>query len=260
MKEQTNQPAPEAQQSQPAVPAQPAVPPPPEPSAAADPHLEELKELAARHGRATLMAVVIFLIIVVPIFLVRYYRASAREKASELLSSAKQPGDLDNIVKDYPETPSAPLAMLGFARSLYDKQDYAKAQTTYEAFLARHPKHQLAAVAEMGKAHCLEGKGLVQDALKSFDSFLAANKEHYLRTQAVLGKARCLHQLGKTAEARVVIEDFVSANPKSPWKPRAEEMLEEFKRPPVTAAPRMESLIPPATNALLPSLIPPPAN
>jgi outer membrane protein assembly factor BamD (BamD/ComL family) len=218
-----------------------------------------LKELAARHGRATLMAVVIFLLIVVPIFLVRYYRASAREKASELFSAAKQPGDLENLVKDYPETPTAPLAMLSFARSLYDKQDYTRAQTTYESFLAKHPKHQFAAIAEMGKAHCLEGKGLTQEALKSFESFLAANKEHYLRTQAVLGKARCLHQLGRTGEARVAIEDFVSANPKSPWKPRAEEMIEEFKRPPVTAAPRVESLIPPGTNMPVPSLIPPAA-
>jgi TolA-binding protein len=237
----------------------------PDPAAApsapapADPQLEEIKELATRHGRTALLAVVIFLVVTVPIFLVRYYRASAIEKASSLLSAATQPSDLENIVKDYPRTPTAPLAMLSLARALYDRQDYVKAQATYEDFLARHAQHQMAPVAEMGKAHCLEGKGLLNDALKSFETFAATHKDHYLTTQALLGKARCLHQLGKTKEARIVIEDFVTAHPKSPWKARAEEMLDDFKRQPAVAAPKVESLIPPAgTNAPMPSLLLPP--
>jgi tetratricopeptide (TPR) repeat protein len=240
----------------------------------ADPHLEELKELASRHGRSTLLAVVIFLLVAVPIFLVRYYRDSAKDKAASMLSSATQPGDMENIFKEYPKTPSAPLAILNMARILYDRQEYVKAQTTYEDFLSRYAEHQLAPVAQMGKAHCMEGKGqellgndpkgqslegkrMLEDALKSFEAFAVANKDHFLTTQAILAKARCLHHLGKTKEALIVVEDFLTANAKSPWSAHAEEMIVEFKRPPEVAATTVDSLIPPTgTNMPLPSLLP----
>jgi predicted negative regulator of RcsB-dependent stress response len=226
-------------------------------SAPTDPHLEELKELAYRHGRTTLIAVVVFLAVAIPIFLTRYYRDSAKGKASSLLSSATQPGDLENIVREYPNTPTAPLAMLSLAHALYDRPDYAKAQKTYDDFLSRYAQHQLAPVAEMGRAHCLEGKGLLEDALRSFETFASAHKDHYLTSQALLAKARCLHQLGKTKEARFVLEDFVTANPKSQWKARAEEMIEDLNRKPAVSTPKMDALIPHTdTNTPMPSLFP----
>lgn len=223
----------------------------------ADPQLEELKELAARHGRTTMLAVVIFVVVVLPIFIVRHVRQEAKTKAMELLGNASQPADLENLAKDYPNTPAAPMALLSFARSLYDRQEYAKAQTAYEDFVAKYPKHAMASVAVLGKIHCLEGKGLLEDAVKGFDSFIADHKEHFLLSQATLGKARCLHQLGKTKEARIAIEDFLAAHPKSPWKPRAEEMLDEFKRPPAPATSEFGPVMPAGgTNAFLPSLMP----
>lgn len=226
-------------------------------AAPVDPQLEELKDLAVRHGRATLLAVVIFLVVAVPIFMYRYYRGAAREKSASLLSSATQPTDLENIIREYPDTPTTPIAMLTLARLLFDQQNYPKAQSTYEDFLARFGQHPMAPVARMGKAHCIEGKGLFQEALKEFEAFAAAHKGHFLSTQAVLAQARCLHHLGKTKEARIVLEDFMTANPKSPWKARAEEMLGDLDRPPVSAMPSAESLLPPGgTNAPLPSLMP----
>lgn len=241
--------------------AAPVPAPTPQVSAPVDPHMEELKDLAFRYGRATMLAVAVFLVVGVPIFMVRNHRDSAKSKASALLSSAAQPGDLANIVKDYPDTPAAPVALLHLARTQYDQQDYAKAQSSYEDFLSRFATHELAPVAKLGKAHCLEGKGMTEEALKSFETFLSSNKGHFLTPQALMAKARCLYHLKKEKEAQIVIEDFLVANPKSPWKPHAEEMLEEFKRPPVAAATKIESLIPATgTNAPLPSLLAPPTD
>jgi TolA-binding protein len=195
------------------------------------PELEELKEMAARHGRRVLILAVVTLVVAASFGYLILSKRNAANRASELLDKARNPQDLEVIVRDYPRTPVAPAAKLRLARSLYDRNDFARAEATYTDFVALHPDHPMKPVAEMGRIHCLEGKGLLEDALKGFETFATQHRDDFLASQAIIGKARCQHLLGRTADARITLEDFLASHPQSKWIPRVEEMIELLKAP-----------------------------
>jgi len=202
-----------------------------EDTSAMPPEMDELREMAARHGKRALIIGVAALVVVGIGAYFYIAKRNASERAADLLDKARGPKDLEAIVRDYPKASVAPAATLKLARLLYDQGDFSRSETAYNDFLTRYPDHSMRSVAELGRIHCLEGKGLFEDALKGFEAFATKNGDGFLAPQAIIGKARCQQLLGKTADARITLEDFLAEHPQSKWIPRVEEMLELLKAP-----------------------------
>jgi tetratricopeptide (TPR) repeat protein len=150
------------------------------------------------------------------------YRQSASLRASQMLLNARSPEQLQQIIHQYPSTPSAPMAMLALAAAYFHLGQYDLAQATYTQFQQKFPKHPMAAAADIGKAQCLEASGQIDQAFAAFDAFASTNSGHFLSVLAIFGKGRCLTQLGRYAEAKTVYEDYMVANPNSGWLPLAD--------------------------------------
>ncbi len=220
----------------------------------------EALETLRQYGIPSLLGVAIALAIGIPAFLYSNHVKARKASAMELLSKARAPQELENILTSYGSTPAASLAMLRLAKVQYDQGLFDKSVQTYANFLSRFPSHEFRSVAEMGKIHCLEARGETEAALAAFAKFLAADPKHYLASQALLGKARCLQTLGKLDDARAVLEDFMAANPKSRWLSRVEEMLQQIQKAKDSpASGPTVSVVPPAQPdpVMLPE--PPPA-
>jgi len=207
--------------------------------------LTELMGFWRRHGRAVTMGAA-FAALLVAIF---FWRAGARARetadAAAALSRAVLPEQLEEVVRNYRNTPSAPAALLALAAQRFDAGAYAVALERYDEFLKRHSGHAFAPAAELGRAHALEALGRNDEALAAFSAFAARYPDHFLSAPAVFGRARGLARAGRAAEARAVYEDFIAAHPESPWAVRAETALAELDRRQRAAAVSAPGLPPP---------------
>jgi len=192
--------------------------------------LERLLALLRRHGGTIALAVCVALVAAGGGIFYRRHAAAKTEKAAMMLASSRTVQELENIVKDYPSSGAAPLALLKAAKGYFDSGSYDMALKKYDEFRENFADHQMEAAARLGRAHCLEARGQVEDALLAFIAFSTGEPGHFLAPQAVFGQGRCLEQLGRMGEARTVYEDFIAANQDSNWLPLAEEMLETVNR------------------------------
>lgn len=167
-------------------------------------------------------------IVVLAVVLYRIHNANNEEKASQMLGEARNLQALESIMRQYPGTASAKLALLQTAKAQYDNRDFVAAQNSYDHFLSQYPDHSMSAMAELGKIHCLEGLGSTEAALTAFSQFAVKNPQNFLMPMAVFGKARCLQELKRYEEARTTYEDFIAANPKSPWVNDVNEALKQL--------------------------------
>lgn len=155
-------------------------------------------------------------------------RGLAADAAAEL-GQAQSAQHLEDILASYPETPTAPSAMIRLAKEYYDTLNYAKAQETYEQFLADYPDHLWAPTASLGLAHCREARKEYETALAAYREFATSHVDHFLYAQAILGQMRCLEQQGNLAEAKVVCEDFIAGGDDEVWGAVFETSLEELE-------------------------------
>ncbi|MBU1694929.1 MAG: tetratricopeptide repeat protein [Verrucomicrobia bacterium] len=160
----------------------------------------------------------------------RTYRQNSVLKAGQLLARAGTIEQLQQVVSQYPSTPSAPLAVLTMAARQYDAGQFEMAQYTYTQFEQKYPKHPMKTAAELGRAQCLEAAGNLDQAQQAFEAFVASRPDDYLVPLAQLGKARVLAQADRLEDARTAYEDFIAANPESGWIPMAENALEQVNR------------------------------
>lgn len=148
------------------------------------------------------------------------------EAASALLSNSQTAPQFQEIIANYPDTPSAPLAQLSLASSYYDQNQFDLALGTFKEFGTLHANHSMAPVAELGVAQSLEALSRFDEALAAYDQFLNKHAGHYLFPSATFGKARVFEAQQKFADAKAVYEAFIAANPESSWLNRAETGLD----------------------------------
>lgn len=161
----------------------------------------------------------------------RSMQTASQERASRLLSEARTPDQLRDVVDAYPQAAAAPTALLAMAKEYYRVGDYEQARLAYERFTADYPDHELSRIAHMGRIYCAEGEGRMDEALAAFTAFADAHPAHFLAPQAKLGRARCLEELGRLADARVVYEDFIAASSEdAAWTAFAEDALDRVRR------------------------------
>ncbi len=156
------------------------------------------------------------------------YKASRLTNAEKALMTAKTPQQLEEVVTKYGSTPSAPVALLDMAKTLFNMGDYAQARAQYERFLKKYGKHDLRSTAELGLAYCTEADGKFNDAAVQFADFAKKHSSGYLHPMAILSVARCMEQAGRKDEARVVLEDFLTQNAGTAWAGTAESALKQL--------------------------------
>lgn len=191
--------------------------------------LDQLKKAVTEHGVRILVGISIGLLIAGSVSFYRINKRSKMETASKLLGAAKSAQDLEAVISRYPESPSAPLALLKIAKLYYNNESFDVAIQKYSEFKEKYPEHQMVLSADMGIAHCNEAKGFTERALWAYTSFLNEHPRHFLASQAILGKARCLELLGRPGEAKEIYEEFIARTPESEWAPLVEEKLAEVK-------------------------------
>lgn len=192
--------------------------------------LARLKELWREYGQSVLLGVGLAVAFLVGFAVYRTYRQNSILKAAQALARAGSVEQLQQVVSQYPSTPSAPLAMLTMAARQFDQGQYEMAQYTYAQFLERYPDHLMKEAAELGRAQCLEAMGDGSRALEAFEAFIASRPLHFLVPLARLGRGRVLVQEGRLEEARTAYEEFLVQHPDSGWAPVAENALDYVKR------------------------------
>lgn len=198
--------------------------------AMAEDEFKEIKQLAAEHGPRILVGICIGLLIVGGFSFYKTNKANKLQQASSLLTNAKSANDLQAVLTQYPNTPSAQLALLSLAKVYYNSGNYDMAMTRYSEFMSTYPNHPLSLICQMGTISCIEAKGMTEKALWDYTAFINEHSDSFLCSQAILSKARCLNLLGKKEEAKEVYEEFIAANPESEWNSIVEDLLAEVKK------------------------------
>jgi len=156
------------------------------------------------------------------------HKAEQMTAAEQMLMIAQTPQQLEEVVNKYSSTPTAPVALLDLAKTLFNDGETAQARAQYERFLKEYKHHEMRPVAELGLAYCTEADGDFTGATSQFAEFADKNSASYLNPLAVLSIARCNEQSGQTDEARIVLEDFLAENGGTLWASLAESSLKEL--------------------------------
>ncbi|MCX6996201.1 MAG: tetratricopeptide repeat protein [Kiritimatiellaeota bacterium] len=235
----------------------------------------EVREFLVAYGPSLLIGVGVAVVLALGVGFYQNHRRQQAQQAARLLAGLSLPEEnveaglgpqkLQMIVDRFPNTPSAPLALLGLAAEQYRSGQYDVAQRSYARFEQHYARHPFRLAADFGRLQCQEAAGQTDAALAGFIRFASVQTNHYLTPLALFGQARCLEQKKQFEAARVVYEDYLAGNPDSPWLGQARsalQHLEQSKRaharglPPPGAAARP----PPVSPAALSPVPPPPAS
>ncbi len=159
-----------------------------------------------------------------------YLKASKLAKAEQLLMAAQTPQQLEDVVNKYSSTPTAPVALLNLAKTLFNNGETVQARAQYERFLKKYKNHEMRFTAQLGLAYCTEADGDFNGATTQFAEFAKKNSKNYLQPVALLSVARCMEQAGRIDEARIVLEDFLAENAGTAWAGSAESALQQLTK------------------------------
>lgn len=190
----------------------------------------EVLDFIKENGVAIVVGVLIAVIGFAGYTIWRNSQSAKVEAAAALFASAMTAPQFQEIVANYPETPSAALAQLSLGGAYYDQAEYTLARDAFEQFAAANPGHLMAPNARLGAAQSLEALAQFDAALAAYESFIDGHAGHYLAAPATFGKARVLESMKRYDEAIAVYDEFISANPGSDWVPRAETGLDFVRK------------------------------
>lgn len=193
--------------------------------------LHEFRELVSRYGASFGTGLALALILILGWSTYRNYQAGQKEQAALAVAVSTTPDDFKNVLSQFENTSTAPIAALGLASSHFDNGDYNAALAAYKEFVVRYPTHPMADSARLCQAQCVEAAGQLEEALQAFTEFREAKpEEHFLRPQADLGRGRCLEQLERWDDAKALYEEFIALYPDSAWITQAEVSLRSVKK------------------------------
>lgn len=85
-------------------------------------------------------------------------------EASLSFSQAKTIGDYEEIASRYSFTKTKSLAMITWARELFNQGKYAEAISVYKKFIKQYPRHKLIPSVLIALAYCHEEAGNFEEA------------------------------------------------------------------------------------------------
>lgn len=204
---------------------------PPQQPATQKPSLEqdEVLEVLAflkKYGKPAGIAIVAVCVIVLAKNFVLAQKGKHLAKADSALLAAQTPEQLQQVVNDFANTPSAPLALMQLAKQKFNGGDIDGAEAAYNEFVAKFADHEMVYHAQLHLITCKETRGEFETAAKLYDEFSTKHEACKLvAPMAMIGKARSLEALGKNDEARQAYEDIVVNHPGTEWSEAANANL-----------------------------------
>jgi predicted negative regulator of RcsB-dependent stress response len=215
--------------------------------------LESLKIWWNKYGNAVTIVAVIILIVVVGKQRFESFRERRTAQAMTDLDSASSPQAVEEIITANKSSVVTPLARLRLGSFYFNAEQYSLALSTYEEFLAKHPRHNFAPVAELGLAHSLEATGKVSEAADKFEKFLQKNPDSFLSIPARLGLGRTLILSGKKDEGKAVLDLLITEKAGSRWAVYADELArakDRLKIPQIPSTTDLSSFFSPEMSPL----------
>lgn len=152
------------------------------------------------------------------IFAVFSYRASSRAVAAVgAFSTARTVEELTAVYENYPQTPTAPLALIQAGAFAFNRGEYSPARNYYLLFQENYPGHILADYAQMGIAASLEAESRWDEALEAYDRLAALYPDSVLVAQAHFNRGRCLRAAEDTEGARREFQTVFERYPQNPY-------------------------------------------
>jgi predicted negative regulator of RcsB-dependent stress response len=152
------------------------------------------------------------------------YRNNQENVAHEKYFSSQEQGDkaqklkqLEGVIKGYPGTQGASMAMVSAGNDFYQNKDYAKAIASYQMALDKgnFPQEIVTLIRE-NLAYAFEEKGDYPSAIKTYTE-IAQGKGAFQKEEALISLARVYQKLGKKDEAKKAYQDFIKAYPNSAY-------------------------------------------
>ena len=152
---------------------------------------------------------------------------AAMTKAMPLLSKPEAAAEalkaLDQILKDYPGTPTAREAAMFRAHLLYQKRDYGEAAKAYEALQAGPPSSWDPLIAE-SLSYCYEARGDYRQAIDALQP-VAEKAPAPLQGEIFRRLAMLLELSGKPQEAAPYWQKLLEKSPDPALLPYIKEKL-----------------------------------
>ena len=216
----------------------PTVPPP-----SRDAALETLL-FWERFKNQIIAALVILLIGLVCFAGYRFYSDRRATTASALLSSAKGVQEYEQLIARYPDTPAGADAYLLLAEAQRREAKFAEANTTLQAFITKHPKHEFVSTARMAMAANLESMGKSDEALSMYQQIASSYPNSFNAPLALLSQVYILKAKNRPDEARRICETILTQYRASFWAGEAFQELRLLK-PSGPSEPAAPPTIPP---------------
>ena len=136
----------------------------------------------------------------------RFYIEHRDTAAAELMTSAKTPGDLQDVIAKYPDAPAAAGAYLLLSAAQRKEGKFDLANATLQTFIDKNPKHQLATTARMAMAANLESMHKPDEALATYQRVVSEYRDSFNAPLALYAEVPLLKAKNKISEARQVCE------------------------------------------------------
>lgn len=133
----------------------------------------------------------------------------------EITDQDKKLKQIEEIIRDYPGTNAAQSARVTAGHLYYQKKDYARAVSSYQAALSKGKFPQAIKILILGNlAYAYEQKGDLPQAAKTL-SEIAQGQQNLLKEDSLLNLARVYQKMGKKAEAKTTYQNFLKSFPQS---------------------------------------------
>jgi tetratricopeptide (TPR) repeat protein len=171
----------------------------------------------AKHGNQITGVFVAAVAIVLILLYWQHQTSSRAEEAATRLQRAMDVPALEQVVRDFPGSPSAGDALMRLGDLYYRNGQYTEAASTYQRLIKDFSTYPLADSGKLGLATILEAQGNFDGARAQYVQIVNSNPGSYVANSAKMGLARCLEALGQKKEARQIYEEMLALGQNSPW-------------------------------------------
>lgn len=226
--------------------AKPNPTPEPQPSVNLDSHLEA-DFFWEEHKTKIIAVLAVALLAIAGYATWQFVMTQSNAKAAAAFDAAHSTAELQDFVKNFPNSVAAGNAQLLIANNQRSEGKIDDALKTLTDFTSKRPEHPLIADAWFSYAVTLEVKKDIPKALETYASVASKYGQTSTAPAALSAQARLTRQQGDIKKARDLYENLVQRFPASIW---AQEAQQELNRLPKTEEPRpVKTETPSATPA-----------
>jgi predicted negative regulator of RcsB-dependent stress response len=152
------------------------------------------------------IALLIAILAILGFFGYRFYVDKRDGAAASLLAAANNDTGYQQVIAQYPSTPSAASAYLLLAESQRNEKKFVEANATLQTFIDKNRDHELVPTAKLGMAANLEALGKSDEALFLYQQIAADYPNSYAAPLAMISQVPLLKAKNRTEDARRVCE------------------------------------------------------